>query len=73
MHSTSIRLAPIRAAIAGLALALSPAAIAQTPNDAELAALAETTRQAWNSPAAGMMQMRDGEVRIGVAGHRVDG
>jgi CubicO group peptidase (beta-lactamase class C family) len=73
MHSTSIRLAPIRAAFAGLVLTLSPAALAQTPNDAALTALAETTRQAWNSPAAGMMQIRDGEVRIGVAGLRVDG
>lgn len=43
---------------------------AQTPNEAALVELAETTRSEWASPAVGLMQLRNGEVRVGVAGLR---
>lgn len=62
-----------RAAIASAALLLGSAALAQTPNDTALAELAETTQDDWDVPAVGLMQMRDGQVRIGVYGLRETG
>ena len=64
VHRLSIGLASAACLLA------APAAWAQTSNDATLAALAEDTRDSWGSPAVGLMQLREGEVHIGVAGLR---
>jgi len=70
MQSISVRQTLFASCLTGAALLLTPAALTQTPNDPVLAELAETARQDAGAPAAAMMRMYQGEVRIGVAGLR---
>ncbi len=61
----------IRHLVIALAVLTAPAAFAQaTPNDTELAALAEQAREASGAPAVAVMLWHAGEARIGVAGVR---
>jgi len=64
----------IRSFTLALAVLATPAALAQpATNDARLAALAETAREASGSPAVAVMLWQHGEARIGVAGVRAEG
>lgn len=71
-HHTSILSAGYALAVSA-ALFVGAGAFAQTANDPALADLAETTQDSWNAPAVGLMQMRQGNVRIGVFGAREAG
>jgi D-alanyl-D-alanine carboxypeptidase len=62
----------LTAALLVIGLGLAPS-LAQAPNDAAMSALAEQARQESESPAAIVMQIREGEVRIGSAGIRASG